>query len=1161
MPSDLLQLHKAGLDQDSPSRDAGNGLVDIVAVHGLNENKIAAWTDPDSEILWLRDLLPTTIAVARVLTYGYDASASSFYSAGCADAIQKQAHTLIASLQADRNIEGCDYRPIIFICHGLGGILVKKALAYSASRTSAQVVHLYSIFVSTYAILFFGTPHTHVNMTRWLELESVQNSNMLHRKTSQHNPTLNRDSETLDAITDQFAPLMKQFRVYFFWEEVPTKLKNELGYIVDESSAAPILDNTERSGIDATHSRMVKFSNTKSSSYRMVLAALTRYCREAPKIIDRRWEVALAMLARTRSNEAFELAGLEFDIDNLLFHNHHINAPKISYPKYFMPPPDTTSEFIGREDVSEMLQKVLFSQEHTSTRKQKRFVIHGMGGCGKTQFCSKFAKDYQERFWAVFTIHAASMETAKESFAEIGKIGGMEATERAGKHWLSQLEEPWLLIIDNADDPELDLPHLFPEGIRGHIIVTTRNPDFRSHATVGSIKLNGLKESEALHLLFHHADIPRPWDASTEAAGNEITRSLGYLALALIQAGTSIFRKICDLKDYLNFHNHYRNRHLVRPRSTAVEKDDDIVYSAFDFSLHYLEAKGTVISRDAVEILNIVGFYHFEHIRVDIFTRAVENRFKAVSNSSKKPYSSRLADAVVKRLEPPSLLPNFLRQKPEMLHPYHVRRALHELHSLSLINYDRKDASFSLHPLVHAWARDRLDPGEKVLWAQIALNTLTQSILLPPDDIGEVHGEFRKDLLPHLDTCLEASPIKIKDYGGRWGRLKLSSAKVFRQTLLFIIRDQAVNAGKCGYVYAERGRFIKAAKYLSMVKDALIQTSGYENEKTMTVMLGLAGTYWGLGRLEEAIALQERVIEARSKVFSPDHRETLMAMDHLGKSYWLHGQYHEALELQQHTTDRMKVTLGPNHKDTLAALDNLGVTLGSWHRFQESAQIHRRVLRYREKNLGATNLDTLTTMNNLAMALLDLNRLDESKGLMLKVYEERKLKLGKEHPWTLWALCNLAKININMGLLKEAESMLIGGIAAGKRSLGDDHLGVLMGCGMLSITYARQGRLKEAETLTLDTVHGFEISRGPEHPDSVYAMFKLAQLYELHGNLEKATQTCEVALERSLARLKKEHPFYEKIESLLGSLRSQLAQLTIDDDSENGVQDHIKQES
>lgn len=272
-----------------------------------------------------------------------------------------------------------------------------------------------------------------------------------------------------------------------------------------------------------------------------------------------------------------------------------------------------------------------------------------------------------------------------------------------------------MLIIDNADNPDLDLAGLFPEGDRGHILITTRNPDFRSYGTAGSVELQGLKKREALHLLLKRADIPRPWDASTEAMGNEITRSLGYLALALIQAGTSIFEKFCGLTDYLNFHNDYRSRRRARRRSVAAPEDHDIIYSAFDFSMNYLQAKSTVVSQDAVEVLNIVGFYHFEHIRVDIFTRATENRFIALTSSANGSISARLLGAITTRLQPPPTLPQFLRQGQETLHPYRVRQALHELYSLSLISYDGKDASFSLHPLVHAWARDRLDQREKAL--------------------------------------------------------------------------------------------------------------------------------------------------------------------------------------------------------------------------------------------------------------------------------------------------------------------------------------------------------------------------------------------------------------------------------------------------------------
>ncbi|KAL8706412.1 MAG: hypothetical protein Q9201_000558 [Fulgogasparrea decipioides] len=155
----LHQLRKASVQEVGRHDEALDLSVDIVAVHGLNEHSDYACTDPTTSTLQLRDILPRSLNVARVLTFGYNADTTAFYGSGSADRLLQHAQTLVADLQADRSLEGCSQRPIIFVCHGLGGILVKKALAYSSSRISKNVEHFYSIFTSTYALLYFGTPH------------------------------------------------------------------------------------------------------------------------------------------------------------------------------------------------------------------------------------------------------------------------------------------------------------------------------------------------------------------------------------------------------------------------------------------------------------------------------------------------------------------------------------------------------------------------------------------------------------------------------------------------------------------------------------------------------------------------------------------------------------------------------------------------------------------------------------------------------------------------------------------------------------------------------------------------------------------------------------------------------------------------------------------
>lgn len=118
---------------------------------------------------------------------------------------------------------------------------------------------------------------------------------------------LEEDSETLQNITDQFAPIMHRFRVYFFWEQERTNLKYTKDYVVDETSAAPILDNTERSGIAADHRDMCRFDRKDSPGFRTVMATLKRYCQEAPEVVRVRSEIASLGMETQRRCEAEEL--------------------------------------------------------------------------------------------------------------------------------------------------------------------------------------------------------------------------------------------------------------------------------------------------------------------------------------------------------------------------------------------------------------------------------------------------------------------------------------------------------------------------------------------------------------------------------------------------------------------------------------------------------------------------------------------------------------------------------------------------------------------------------------------------------------------------------------------------------------------------------------
>jgi hypothetical protein len=50
----------------------------LVAVHGLNGHAFDTWTHKQSQVMWLRDLLPQSLPNVRIMTYGYNAKFKNF---------------------------------------------------------------------------------------------------------------------------------------------------------------------------------------------------------------------------------------------------------------------------------------------------------------------------------------------------------------------------------------------------------------------------------------------------------------------------------------------------------------------------------------------------------------------------------------------------------------------------------------------------------------------------------------------------------------------------------------------------------------------------------------------------------------------------------------------------------------------------------------------------------------------------------------------------------------------------------------------------------------------------------------------------------------------------------------------------------------------------
>ncbi|TVY89237.1 hypothetical protein LAWI1_G005856 [Lachnellula willkommii] len=592
--------------------------------------------------------------------------------------------------------------------------LVKRALVFSSMKRAENVALLRSIYVSTYAILFIGTPHNRFNKDV-LSLPWQKND----AGPSWFLICLLKESEMVREITDMFAPIMKRFAIYNFWGQLETHSGDFKNYVVEEESAAPAWDNLERCGIMATHSRMTIHQNC--ASYHTIKKA------KRSELLDTEWKVEAEALLQPQ---------LEYSPSD--------DRPLENPNEWFLVNRSPTNYFTGRQAHADVVTNKLAEFQKQSRRKKPSiFVVYGLGGSGKTQFCLKHAWDNCSSYWGVFWIDASTEGNMESGFAQSAKKLVRERVSRQDCIGFGNPLSPWLLILDNADDPDMDVSRYFPAGGNGHILITTRNPAVIEYATAGHIRFAGMDPEEAIVLLLKSASsndesgTPNP---QRQSLAQGIVSELGYLALAIMQTGRTIRRQIATLEMYLNIYLGHRKSLMKTPR--ILNADEANIITTWEIPFKNIVANRTSTEhKDAVTLLHIFAFIHFEHIPEEILQRtwtAIER-----SRSGNKPYYG---------------IPQPTKDDETQTR---LRRALRVLFEHSIIDYEPQKFSCSLHPIVYAWARDRLGETEQRWWLSRTRSIIAQCISPNLEASGR---RLRRLLLPHMDSCIRALELQYPSF-------------------------------------------------------------------------------------------------------------------------------------------------------------------------------------------------------------------------------------------------------------------------------------------------------------------------------------------------------------------------------------------------------------
>ncbi|CAG8982619.1 hypothetical protein HYALB_00008111 [Hymenoscyphus albidus] len=290
-------------------KDAKVEKKSIVFVHGLGGDRIGTWTgvgkDADGKEFkefWPKTLLPEACSTARILSFGYNAYFAHLYHLFGPEEIAEElkiddhSKTLFTSLIGLRDNTKTSDRPVIFVCHSLGGLVVARALSQNYRDLDEKSTNLSSMTIGT---LFLGTLFAGSAAAKYGHLAEGLYS-------------LKR-SERLATINDAFAKLLRPrdrsesrnfIEVATFFEEYPVrKLGKKTMTIVPKESAS--IFGFDLQSIAAYHMDMTKLEGSYVPGYIDVSNKL------------KQWIKGLDMSKEQRKNAGLDIKGNAGKINNV----------------------------------------------------------------------------------------------------------------------------------------------------------------------------------------------------------------------------------------------------------------------------------------------------------------------------------------------------------------------------------------------------------------------------------------------------------------------------------------------------------------------------------------------------------------------------------------------------------------------------------------------------------------------------------------------------------------------------------------------------------------------------------------------------------------------------------------------------------------------------
>jgi pimeloyl-ACP methyl ester carboxylesterase len=230
-----------------------NGLpaADIVFLHGLSDAFESCWqsfasSDETVWPVWLSEAFP------GVSIWGVDYPTSKFST--LLNKPDLSLLTIAASLSELLRAKKIGKRPVIFVCHSLGGVITKAMLRACESTTTPSKK---AIFGNCKGVVFIASPHSGSSLASIIS--------MIPGVASKQTNELGKAGEILIELHDWYRNKVPLSGICScaLYETIPTKG----AIVVDAGSANPGVPNCDPIPIDANHSNICKFKTRDDFGY------------------------------------------------------------------------------------------------------------------------------------------------------------------------------------------------------------------------------------------------------------------------------------------------------------------------------------------------------------------------------------------------------------------------------------------------------------------------------------------------------------------------------------------------------------------------------------------------------------------------------------------------------------------------------------------------------------------------------------------------------------------------------------------------------------------------------------------------------------------------------------------------------------------------------